>query len=521
MLMAKRRTRTSKSPRRRSVIRGPSAGPKVRVRMYRQGLGDCFLLTFGSDGTTARHMLIDCGTLGASTTPQNTIKRIAAHITETTGGANSHLTILVATHEHKDHLSGFNSQPQAFQNMKPDHVWLAWTEDPQDELAKQISIYKGDLALALGAAIRAAPANGAKDKDNPPAALAANAARDILDFAGDPQALGATNFAETIDKAMKFVRDDLGVRPTYHLPGADPLEVPEIPGFRFYTLGPPRSLDKLSDMGKHGSEHLYGLLAAARVHAAASRGKKLPRAIVEKCEAEMPFDTRYRLVGGHLSQRHFPQYAREKWRRVDNEWLHVTSELALQLDSLTNNTSLALAIERIADGRVLLFPADAQQGSWLSWHDPSMKWTVKDGNGVSQTITAADLLARTVFYKVGHHSSHNATARAEGLELMTRTNELVAFIPVDRKVALSRNPKGSWKMPARPLYRRLLDKCQGRVVRSDVGWADDSRNAIDRDTEEEFDGMAPANVWAKWAKAQGSCNVKVDESGLFIDYTLE
>ena len=41
--------------------------PKVRVRMYRQGLGDCFLLTFNPGGNE-KHILIDCGTLGATTT---------------------------------------------------------------------------------------------------------------------------------------------------------------------------------------------------------------------------------------------------------------------------------------------------------------------------------------------------------------------------------------------------------------------------------------------------------------------
>ena len=56
----------------------------------------------------------------------------------------------------------------------------------------------------------------------------------------------------------------------------------------------------------------------------------------------------------------------------------MASDLALQLDSVTNNTSLVLAIERIADGKVLLFPADAQEGNWLSWHDEKMKWKVTE-----------------------------------------------------------------------------------------------------------------------------------------------
>jgi hypothetical protein len=38
----------------------------VRVRMFRQGLGDSFLITFDVGGDE-RHILIDCGTLGATT----------------------------------------------------------------------------------------------------------------------------------------------------------------------------------------------------------------------------------------------------------------------------------------------------------------------------------------------------------------------------------------------------------------------------------------------------------------------
>ena len=93
---------------------------------------------------------------------------------------------------------------------------------------------------------------------------------------------------------------------------------------------------------------------------------------------------------------------------------HACADLALQLDSLTNNTSLALAIERIADGRVLLFPADAQQGNWLSWHKLEWQRERRRRGGRPATVTAADLLDRTVFYKVGHHGSHNATAKRRG-----------------------------------------------------------------------------------------------------------
>ena len=80
-------------------------------------------------------------------------------------------------------------------------------------------------------------------------------------------------------------------------------------------------------------------------------------------------------------------------------------------------------------------------------------------------LTATDLVRRAVFAKVG---SHNATARGKGLESMTRSDDLVAFIPVDREIALGRSPKGSWRMPTRKLYKALLEKREGRVERADI-----------------------------------------------------
>jgi len=176
-------------------------------------------------------------------------------------------------------------------------------------------------------------------------------------------------------------------------------------------------------------------------------------------------------------------------------------------------------LTRIGDGKVLLFPGDAQEGNWLSWLDSSIKWDVSGPDGKMVTVVAENLLARTVFYKVGHHSSHNATAKAKGLEMMASQSELIAFIPVDRDVALGRSPKGTWKMPARQLYLRLLDKCQGRVVRSDIGWATYVKPGT-RGTEAEFAGMGTVPNWSEWTKAQQAAkHVQITPS--YIDFVLE
>lgn len=131
-------------------------------------------------------------------------------------------------------------------------------------------------------------------------------------------------------------------------------------------------------------------------------------------------------------------------------------DLALQLDNATNNTSLVLAIE-VGD-EVLLFPGDAQLGSWRTW--PDVAFTVRDARG-ERTVRGKELLRRTTFYKVGHHGSHNATAKS-GLELMGQRG-LTAFIPLDEGVARRKH----WPMPARKLFERLEEKTRGRIVKSD------------------------------------------------------
>lgn len=125
------------------------------------------------------------------------------------------------------------------------------------------------------------------------------------------------------------------------------------------------------------------------------------------------------------------------------------------MQSATNNTSLVLAIE-LAGGDVLLFAGDAQVGNWRSWQD--RKWTV-DG----RTVTGPDLLACTIFYKVGHHGSHNATLKEQGLKLMK--NLQTAVITVDEVVAKNM----SWgAMPLKSLVAELESRTKGRTLRTDT-----------------------------------------------------
>ncbi len=92
---------------------------------------------------------------------------------------------------------------------------------------------------------------------------------------------------------------------------------------------------------------------------------------------------------------------------------------------------------------MLLFVADAQVGNWLSWQE--LTWTVG-----GKTVTGPDLLKRAIFYKVGHHGSHNATLKEKGLEQMEKLR--VAMIPVDEEMA----KKKRWNhMPLKELIARF------------------------------------------------------------------
>jgi hypothetical protein len=88
-----------------------------------------------------------------------------------------------------------------------------------------------------------------------------------------------------------------------------------------------------------------------------------------------------------------------------------------------------------------------------------MPWS---GKVEERTVTGSSLVERTIFYKVGHHGSHNATLRHNGLERMK--NLRFAVIPVDRKMAI----KKRWgRMPLPALLEALEAKAQAGVYRTD------------------------------------------------------
>jgi hypothetical protein len=486
-------------------------GSRVRIRMYRQGIGDGFLLTFYG-ASEPRAILIDCGVLTGTPNGKDKIRRVAQNVAQSlaqeTGGK---LSALVATHEHWDHVSGFYDAKDIFDPMNIGEIWVAWTEDLSNPVASALKRQNKFKLQALHMALAHMASFG-----EPQYQAYGPGISELLGFFGGPaDAAGMVGFSEKTSDAMSAVTQR-NPAPTYFKPG-DLIKRDWLPGVRVYVLGPPLDTAMLKKLqGKAGRE-TYGLtgadsafataLAAALADPDAAPDPSLTGAI----DAALPFDRslQWRDEDKILKNRDFKrlyqeyQSEGEAWRRIDQDWLLSAARLGLQLDNATNNTSLVLAFEFTDTGKVLLFPADAQIGSWKSWL--TLNWKVKESDTEEKTIDTPDLLRRTVFYKVGHHGSHNATLKEGGLEAMIAP-ELVAAIPVDQVFA---NNSKHWDMPAAPLYEALEERTGSRILRADATWptpADPPPENLSNHEEERFKNFAKA--------------VSLDPDGLFIDFFL-
>lgn len=438
----------------------------IKVRMYCHGLGDCFLITFGSP-VAPKYMLIDSGVLIGTKDPEKLMSSVAGSIKATTKGK---IDILVVTHEHWDHYSGFVQARDVWKDFTIGQLWLAWTEDPADDLARKL---QGERRAALGE-LRDAAAKLEKR----PKALGArkeeideekDAIKHLLAFYGEEMGelpSPVTGFGSRQKKVSKPWRleDELQFKSigSVHYWKPQTTEKLDLIGGKgcVFFLGPPRT----AELGKSNPRkgEAYDLHAAASFplgssgEALSTFRRRVNHALerdsnVLRDDPEAPFG-KYWMWEPPTNDAIW-----EGKKLPESSWLNAPSKLALALDSATNNTSLVMAMELGEGGPVLFFPGDAQAGSWRSWQELEFK-----DKGGGKTITVNDLFARTILYKVGHHASHNATMNTNGLERMI-SPDLVAMIPVDEKMAETKN----WEMPAHKLFDRLGEVTKGRIIKAD------------------------------------------------------
>lgn len=503
----------------------PSFRPRkdeVRIRMYGQGLGDCFLLTFPrarstpaipADAGRPVYVLIDCGVITGTPNSSQRMKRIVRDIRLTTrddslpptaDGPRGHLDLLILTHEHWDHLSGFIDAQNEWKQIQVDQLWMSWMEkDNPEGLTGVLQKLKDKQLRALVEVVKRAALAPREDRLRMAAEIASflsEARFNGQEFAAGRSLADGLKFA----KGLVANKDDR----TFCEPG----EVHAVPGTNAvaYVLGPPQDWEWLNTMNpstktpetfvgadEHGFAEMRSLFTLGRMldHRSPFNAFVMPLlgpalAATDETDANeatlaeqdlfdrsFPFDRTVRVpiptaeVASSNANAAYPSLssyfsAINHWRRIDFDWLAMADSFALQVDNFINNTSLAIAIELPAHAgdvqKVLLFVADAQVGNWLSWHDIKEWKSQPDARPAQQTPNLDDLFMRVAFYKVGHHGSHNATLKEKGVERMRDDGQLTAFVPVSASVA--RKIKGWTEMPLDEMLNALASRGEGRVV---------------------------------------------------------
>ena len=367
----------------------------AQLRAYNVGFGDCLLLSIDY-AASARHVLIDFGTSKLpARAPATRMLDVAKAIEQETGG---HLDLIVATHRHSDHISGFGAAKSGdvIESLQPAAVLQPWTEhpdlDPAARTPAAAESAQGRLALSRTLHYMSAFAGGAASEGRRLAAVA----RFPKSVASRLEFLGETNITNpaAVERLMAMGRAG---RPL-HASFGDDLGLDDLlPGVTIDVLGPP-TLEDHPSIARQTTED-----AEQFWHLAGSWGLAASERSATVHDLAPLFST------GHVLKR-VPQAAKWLVPQIERAYAEEVLSLLRVLDGVLNNTSLILLM-RIAD-TTLLFPGDAQIENW--------SYALFDAPNADQIRRR---LAKTHVYKVGHHGSLNGTPKTMWNDLARRGDE--------------------------------------------------------------------------------------------------
>jgi hypothetical protein len=349
------------------------------------GFGDCYLLTFHY-GAAGRHVLIDFGSTELpADAPKDLLLQVANDIKRR---CNGKLHIVVATHRHKDHISGFatnksgTASGDVIRECEPNIVIQPWTEDPdaRTDAKRAIEVSPGkSVAFAKTLTDMQAVAEMARNA----ASFLSNGGQNAA-LAAQLAFLGEDNISNrpAVENLLEMGRRGRALYVNADL--VNPLDLGnELPGVTVRVLGPP-DLTQSKEITKMRSKD-----AAEFWQLQASAGKPLR----EQAEPLFPG------VAMRSATQLMPPHMRWFIRRMNSIRGSQMLEIVRILDSVMNNTSVILHFE--TGGKKLLFPGDAQIENWNyalaeAKKNPQFKALLED----------VDL------YKVGHHGSRNANPKS-------------------------------------------------------------------------------------------------------------
>ncbi len=327
------------------------------IRAYSVGVGDCIHVRIPGarkDGADF-HLLIDCGTRGKGAVLKTALEHLKGELPKV--GRKRRLDLLLVSHEHEDHIKGFD--PRWFADVAIENIWMSCAMNRNHPQAKFKHKLHDDVALAM----RNIAARGL--------ALSPEL-QDMVDRYG----IGNDG---AIAELTKTLPAENGITPLYVHAGlpAKQLKPATLDGASFKVLGPQENIDYYY-LGKDAGDVVKTFARAA------SGALASPAAGAAKAAAPRPAN-----ISG-------ADFTRLRERMMSRAFAFAEEE-----GEVVNNTSVILLIEW--RGRRLLFVGDAE------WNGAYAEGRKNFGWNVAWHKRRADLAAPIDFLKIGHHGSTNST----------------------------------------------------------------------------------------------------------------
>ena len=408
-------------PETNSVISEPKPlktdNKHIVIRMYNVGFGDSFLISFPAKDRP-RKVLIDCGVHFSGKNPEVKFEDVIGQIISDVKEKNSYkIDIVIATHRHQDHVSGF--EDPRWDDVEVEQVWMPWTEDYRDPEAAKILKKQSSTAKKLNDALSLILENPTKFGLN---TKNKKRVQEIKDFSEN--SLKNAKAMNTLHNGFKGKSNIERLYLPYKKRESNIVKSDLLPGVKAYIIGPSRDPEVIRDMEPLPSEHWFGMINDIGAN---------------KNQILQPFNAGWSIEADSFDPNNSVLSKSEK-DQINNIGEGTELGIAVRLEKAVNGTSLMIMFQ-MGDA-YLLFPGDAQNGTWQS--------ALKDEEW-------RDLLTKTNFYKVGHHGSHNATPKEFVNDvLQSNCRAMTSVYPVKE-----------WKyIPKTELMKALRDK-SGKVIRSD------------------------------------------------------
>ena len=125
---------------------------KLLIRLFDVGLGDCIYCRIPKAHKEGRdfHILIDCGTLSSTSYLSAAIDTLKPMLPKIDG--RRRIDLLVVTHEHKDHMTGFGMK--LWDDFSFGAIWMSAAMDPKHPEAEKTKKLHSFATTAMAQALR-------------------------------------------------------------------------------------------------------------------------------------------------------------------------------------------------------------------------------------------------------------------------------------------------------------------------------------------------------------------------------